>query len=156
VKGTGKPIYAYSLNTDYEMGASAETAPEKLSSAETALASSAETALASSAETALTKIKETNKEHGVGDHTNKTNQAFTTLTSFGVSQTVARRLASERSLEAIEGWIAYAEDANGLTNPIAFVVARLRDGETPPEVKAASNDDPRRYISGEYADYIQT
>lgn len=93
---------------------------------------------------------------GDGDPKHKQNQAFDALNGFGVSETVARRLAGERSLESVLGWIAYAKQAKGLHSPIAFVVARLQDGEEPPAIKEKrSGRDRRRYVEGKYAEFIQ-
>jgi hypothetical protein len=77
----------------------------------------------------------------------------TTLTTFGVAKTVAARLAQQRTLEEIQGWIKYAKQSDGLHNPVAFVVARLRDGEPVPEVRG-NGDERRRDIDGRYGDYI--
>jgi DNA-binding MarR family transcriptional regulator len=77
----------------------------------------------------------------------------TTLTTFGVAKTVAARLAQQRTLEEIQGWIKYAKQSDGLHNPVAFVVARLRDGEPVPEIRG-NGDERRRDIDGRYGDYI--
>jgi hypothetical protein len=71
---------------------------------------------------------------------------------------MAERLAGQRSLEDVKGWIAYAKRAQGLRDPVAFVVARLRDGEELPEEEPKSGDDGddrSRYISGKYAEFIR-
>jgi len=154
VQGTGKPIYAYSLNTEYELASSAETAPEDASSAETAPEASAETALEASAETALTNIKEYKETNDDDDNIKHTTTKTTTLTNFGVDKTVAARLAQQRTLEEIQGWIDYAKQSDGLHNPVAFVVSRLRDGEPVPETRG-NGDKRRRDIDGKYAKYIK-
>jgi len=79
----------------------------------------------------------------------------TTLTAFGVSQSVAEHLAQQRSLEEIKGWLEYAARADGLRNPVAFVVSRLQRGEPVPERKGNNGDERRRDIDGKYAKYIK-
>ncbi len=90
--------------------------------------------------------KETDMKDG-GGHTKEQKQVVELLSDFGVSQAVATRLAAQRSLEDVRGWLAYAKAADGLQDPVAFVVARLRDGEVPPDNgKATEEDDRRRYL----------
>jgi hypothetical protein len=101
----------------------------------------------------MTKEETEEETDNGGGHTTKTSQAIASLCDFGVSRSVAERLAEERSLQDILAWIAYAERADGVRNPTAFLVARLRDGEIPPE--ALVSDDRKRYVSGKYADWIQ-
>ncbi len=108
--GTGKPIYAYELNTEYEMVVKGPTT-----------------------ETVDTKQRETKETNVVVGTTKEQKQTEALLTSFGVTPVMARRLAKQRSLRAVEDWITYAKKAKGLHDPVAFVVARLRDGESPPD-----------------------
>jgi len=153
VKGTGKPIYAYSLNTEYELASSAETAPEDASSAETALASSAETALASSAETALTNTKEYKQSKDDGGTTKNKAISYTLLTSFGVSQSTAKALAAQCSPDYVTRWIEYVKQKDGLHNPAGFLVSKLKAGEAVPETRG---NERRPDSQGKYAKYIQT
>jgi hypothetical protein len=92
---------------------------------------------------------------GGGDNTKDIQTKTTTLTAFGVAGSVAERLARQRSLEEIKGWLEYAARADGLNNPVAFVVARLRDGEAVPEQKGNGNE-RRPESEGRWAKYITT
>lgn len=76
------------------------------------------------------------------------------LVEFGVSQAVAKRLAAQCSAGDIIGWLAYAEQANGLQDRAAFVVSRLRDGEPAPEAPREM-DTRSRYLSGKYGHLLQ-
>lgn len=57
---------------------------------------------------------------------------FVALTDFGVSPTVARKLALKRGLDQVVGWITYAEGASSLRDPEGFVVKRLLDNVAVP------------------------
>jgi DNA-binding transcriptional ArsR family regulator len=111
---------------------------------------------------ALQKIadkEETEEEtdmNGGGDNTKDIQTKTATLTAFGVAGCVAERLARKRSIEEIKGWLEYAARANGLNNPVAFVVARLRDGEPVPDQKKGNGQERRPDSEGKYAKYIQT
>ena len=141
----GKPVYAYALNTDYKVvqqdqATGSKTEPMTGSKTEpVATGSKTEPMTGSKTEpmtgskTELTKErKETpNKDDGGGSPTLDL-AVFQRLVEFGVSETVARRLASSSTLDQVEGWIAYAREAKGLRNPAALVVARLQQGEPAP------------------------
>jgi len=106
----------------------------------------------------LIRKEETEEETDMngGDDTNKNmTTKTTTLTAFGVSQSVAEHLAQQRSLEEIKGWLEYAARADGLHNPVAFVVSRLQRGEPVPEQKGNNGSKRRRDIDGKYGKYIQ-
>ena len=45
------------------------------------------------------------------------------------------------------GWIEYAKEANGLHNPIAFVVSKLQADEPVPEVSPSRDTKERRYAA---------
>jgi predicted transcriptional regulator len=152
---TGKPIYAYSLNTEYELTVSAETAPTEAHSAETAPTHSAETAPTHSAETAQTKRKKTKQTNDDGDNTKNQAIKTTTLTAFGVARTVAQRLAGQCTLEEINGWIEQIKKTEGLRNPVGFLVSKLRAGEPVPEQRGIGQE-RRPDSEGKYAKYIQT
>jgi hypothetical protein len=83
-------------------------------------------------------------------------QSLTILTENGadVTQTV-KAVARKRTPEDVQGMLDAARRKQGLSNPIGWAIARLRDGEAPPTV-TARGDDRKKYISGEYADLIQT
>lgn len=67
-----------------------------------------------------------------GELTAEGKAAFVALTDFGVSPTVARKLALKRGLDQVVGWIAYAEGASSLRDPEGFVVKRLLDNVAVP------------------------
>jgi len=71
------------------------------------------------------------------------------LVAFGVDIHVARQLANRCTLAQVRGWISYVAQAEGLRNPRGFLVSRLRAGEMPP------SDSRRRFLGGEYADFIE-
>jgi hypothetical protein len=107
----------------------------------------------------LRRKEETEEETDMsvgGDNTKDIQTKTTTLTAFGVAGSVAEKLARQRSLEEIKGWLEYAARANGLNNPVAFVVARLRDGEAVPEQKKGNGNGRRPESEGKYAKYITT
>jgi len=77
------------------------------------------------------------------------------LTDFGVHEDVAESLAARGvTLEQAQGWIDYARRERSVHNPVGFVVAKLGRGVPPPPRRAREREDPRRYIQGEYAEYI--
>ena len=147
--GTKKPIFSYELNTAYELeveSATTETVVEP-STTETVAGATTETVVEATTETVVTKQRKQTKQNDGGGHTKEQQQVVALLSGFGVSRAVAKRLATQRSPEEVEGWLAYAERANGLQDPVAFVVARLRDGETSPgDGKDTERDDRRRYL----------
>jgi hypothetical protein len=163
VKGTGKPIYAYALNTDYELASSTETVPEESSTAETAVeepstaetavGSTAETAVGSTAETAVTNTKEYKQSKEDGGTTKDKAISYTLLTSFGVSQSIAKALAAHCPPDYVTRWIEYVKQKDGLHNPAGFLVSKLKAGEAVPETRG---DERRPDSQGKYAKYIQT
>jgi hypothetical protein len=78
-------------------------------------------------------------------------QTCNALIDFGVTPTVARWLARRCDPEHVRGWLAYTRQAEGLHSPVAFVVAKLRDGEPPPATERESEVE-RRY---RYAEWLQ-
>ncbi len=147
--GTGKPTFAYELNTDYELPVESPTTETVVEgpTTETVVAAATETVVAPATETVVTKQRKQKKQSDGGGHTKEQEQAVELLSDFGVSQAVATRLAAQCSLEDVRSWLAYAKAADGLQDPVAFVVARLRDGEAPPDNgKATEEDDRRRYL----------
>jgi len=69
------------------------------------------------------------KDGGGGDLTSEQRTLLNLLVHFGVSEPVARHLARTRDPADVRGWLDYAQRANGLQDPSAFVVRRLLDGE---------------------------
>jgi hypothetical protein len=155
-QGTKKPLYAYSLNTDYELAATTETVVEKGSTTETVVGATTETVAAATTETVVTNINRNKQTNDVVGNTKNKAIKTTLLTTFGVTPSVSKQLSEKCSLEDIRGWIEYANRAKGLRNPVAFVVSRLRDGEPVPENSSGATEDRRRDSEGKYRDYIQT
>jgi len=151
---SGKPIFAYSLNTDFEID---DSSPENElpadSSLKNGLPSSPENRLPSSPESGHTKEKKTNKENmdGGGQSIEK---SLELLQAAGVTPSMARKLARTCSPADVAGWVSFARSAKGIKNQPALIVARLKAGESPPPADLPDGD-PRRYISGKYADLIQ-
>jgi len=79
-------------------------------------------------------------------------QTYRALVQIGVMDTVARELSSTRDPEQVLGWVDYASGAQDLRNPAGLVVKSLREGIPPPHREEAGRS---RYISGEYAAYIE-
>ena len=90
-----------------------------------------------------------------GEQGDEAPDAATLLSNFGVEPLIAQVLAAKCGLDVIEGWITYASQATGLRNPAGLVVDRLRRGMRPPKLPKRVHD-RHRYISGKYADYIQS
>ena len=84
-----------------------------------------------------------------GGLTTKQQQSLSLLTSFGVTQSVAEGLATDCDFEAVQGWIDYAQAADGLHSPVAFVVSKLKSGDPVPS--PSETDDPdaqrKRYLA---------
>jgi hypothetical protein len=81
-------------------------------------------------------------------------EALSLLTGMGIETLIAQQLASQCSPEDIEGWCKYARHSKGLTNPAGLVVSRLRSGVPAPR-SGSNGNDPERYVTGIYAEYIQ-
>jgi hypothetical protein len=136
-QGTAKPIYAYALNTGYELeldDASAESA--LAASAETALAS-AESAPAASAETALTKRKKNKKKQqqqtvAAVSLTEDEQKAFDALEDRGFTPKSDAMEYARTYPEAAYRWAVYAK-REGLG--AGFVRKRLDNGDDPPPVE---------------------
>jgi hypothetical protein len=92
---------------------------------------------------------------------NMADAAISELTAFGVDGPMARRLAQRCPASQVRGWVAYARQARGLDNPAGFVVARLSAGEPVPAGRGPGQEaggeqsDRKRYIQGQFAEYIQ-
>ena len=88
-----------------------------------------------------------------------TTAAAALLRDFGVDPVTARTLVARGcSEDQVRGWIAYARQAKGLSNPAGFVVSRLQLGASPPAPVNSGADEQRqhrrRFIEGEYAEFI--
>jgi phage replication O-like protein O len=135
-KRTGKPLYSYALNTEYEVEANSPEIGllENSNSPKIGLLNSPKIGLFNSPEIGLTKDIKTNK-HSDGDDHDDREEVLNTLTAFGVATSVAMQLSKTCSMTLTEQWIEYAKSKDGLRNPAAFVVSRLRAGEQPPQTK---------------------
>jgi len=76
------------------------------------------------------KEKPTKDNDGAG-LAEKQSQAYTLLADFGVSTSVAQRLAGKCSLPDVQSWVSYATGRK-LRNPQGFVVSKLEAGEPVP------------------------
>ncbi len=81
----------------------------------------------------------TNKHDGADGLTDDQSRSFDLLVDFGVLPTMARRIARQRDLDQVRGWLQYAANASGLNNPPALVVRRLLDGKPAPPPGAGNN-----------------
>jgi hypothetical protein len=99
---------------------------------------------------------EKKKQDVGGGFTDEQKAALEALTALDVETVTARRLAGSSDPARVDGWVTYARRAQGLANPAAFVVARLLAGEVPPTPPAnGSRSDGRRFIEGEFAEFIR-
>lgn len=150
-QGTGSPLYAYRLNTECELGARAACLPpgplsgpgspenEPGPSPESGPGAGSGNGLAGPEKgldagsfSGLTKTNRKQTTTGGDGLTNHQTQVVAELVAFGISEGIATRLAHERRMDDIQGWLAYARKAEGVWNPQGLVVARLRAGERPP------------------------
>lgn len=82
------------------------------------------------------------------------------LLDFGVTGKPLEELAAICTLAEVQGWIEYAETQERLTNPVGYVIKRLRSREPPPALPAAAEDASsyealkRRYVPDGYDDII--
>jgi hypothetical protein len=74
------------------------------------------------------------------------------LIEHGVEQMTARTLSEKTDMPTAQAWCAYARQ-KGLG--AGYIVSRLRGGDAPPAGRHCNEIDPRRYISGQYADIIR-
>lgn len=93
--------------------------------------------------------EEQQERDGGGFHPEQ-KHALNALVALGVSAPVAIRLAGARDPTAVQGWCDYAGRANGIRDPAAFVVHKLKIGDDPP----GRQDDHDRYVGGKYAEFV--
>ena len=90
----------------------------------------------------MTHKEETEEETKADDDgwTDIQRQSLTILTEAGadVTQTV-RAVARRRTPDDVQGMIDAARCKPGLTNPLGWAIARLRDGEVPPRIEESGN-----------------
>ena len=116
----GRPVYAYGLNCDFEVRCPVGSVNEPVTGTDLELTAGSRNE--------PTKPKETNEQNDDGGLTMSQILSFALLTQYGVSEPVARRIARQRNLSDVRGWLEYADSANGLHNPVGLVVRRLLDG----------------------------
>jgi len=89
--------------------------------------------------------------------TDEQKSVLSLLLGIGMEPAVAERVVRQHDLDAVRGWIVVAEEAESLSNPAGFVLSRLRGGKEPPRSRAdnRSDDDPDRYVGGEYAEFVE-
>jgi hypothetical protein len=76
------------------------------------------------------------------------------LQNLGYDARTADTLAHTSSLETIAGWIAHIQQSKTIKNPPGFLRRKLEAGEVPPRPAVRRTEDPDRYISGEYAGFV--
>jgi hypothetical protein len=81
-------------------------------------------------------------------------EAVSLLMELGIETLTAQQLASQCSLEEIEGWVRYAWRSKGLTNPAGLVVSRLRERVPAPRPPDEGAQRRRQYLTGTYAHHI--
>ncbi|HNT73745.1 MAG TPA: replication protein [Anaerolineae bacterium] len=129
----GKPSFFYRLNTDFELeDSSTDFGLEETSSPVFGLGSSTEIGLGSSTVFGHTK------EHQITQHDDD-DLIIKALQDFGLSEKMARKLAIGANLKDVQGWIQHIESNDAITNPIGFLVCKLRDREKPPKAKEDDN-----------------
>jgi len=174
----GKPDYSYRLNTDLEIEypdpspeIGLNLSPEIGLNAPDGENLSPENGLSLSTENGLPSPENglslspfsghttIHKEHhhdddGSSPLSTAQQNAAAALETHGVTSGVAQRLAARCAPDLIAGWITHVQARTGLKSPAAFLVAVLKRGDPPPVAEAPA-DDPKRYITGAYADVIQ-
>lgn len=163
--GTGKPLYEYALNRDFEAeiadeddaeattSSVLESAEHKTASTGGVLASSTGNVLDASTGGVQTKQKK-QKKQTVG-------VVVSELTRLGMEPTVAEELVGEYDHDDILAFVTYVDGrgGRGLDNKAGYIISRLRSGAKPPTNgrgdQLDGEPDRRRYIQGEYADFIQ-
>ena len=81
------------------------------------------------------------------------------LSGFGFKTADSEVIAQETlraglTVDDVEAWLDYVRQQGNLTNPKGFLRTRLRRGEKAPVEQDAQ--DPDRYMTGRYADYIKS
>jgi len=152
----GRTIYAYRLNTAYSvqnLDSGADVQVLKQDSGQRARVQKlysieSRNCTLKSPETVLTK--ETNKQTNV-------DVVITTLTANGLTASQAERFAASLPIELIEANVAYLDtaEAKGIRSRAGWLVSQFKLSAWPPQVAAPKDADPRRFIQGKYAEYIE-
>ncbi len=137
---TGKPVYCYSLNLDFELVLE-DSMNSILASNENILSHSNETILLHSNETIQTKQQETTIKHVDAD------SLLSSLLDQGVDKAQARKLIKAGlTHELLDAWLDYIDTHNNLQNPVGFLVSRLKLAEYPPQETGKDDQDSSRYL----------
>lgn len=135
-QGTNKPIYAYRLNVDFELS----TSEIEVATSETKEAAALKTKEAATLETEETTLQETTNIHVDAD-------LLSSLLDQGVDKAQARKLIKAGlTVELLNSWLEYIENHNNLSNPVGFLVSRLKLGEYPPQEAKEDQGDTSRYL----------
>jgi hypothetical protein len=157
----GKPVFSYALNLDYELKLPTGSKMEPVNDyPQNGTSDYPQNGTSDYPQNEGNKIqRKPKKEKGGGG---PSDEKVVLLTAFGVSEGVAKSLAAACGLNQVRGWVAYAENAHGLRDPVALVVARLRAGEQPPKAKVkpgsigeSSEERRRRYTGGKFGEFIK-
>lgn len=112
----------------------ARSAPDDVPAEQLALALGGEPQFTPTGEPGFTTVvnpsspEEQHKEQQTRNDVDDADQnALKRLLGFGVDVPVARKLARVRTVGHVSGWIAYANGASNLRDPVGFVVRRLLD-----------------------------
>ena len=116
---TGKPIYAYELNTDLEI----EVNTVK--------------------NTVINTVKNTDTTVHT-KHQHDDDDIYLSLTQFGIDKNTAEKLSETITADQVHGWLAYIETHEGINNPVGFLISRLRSGEAAPQIQAADKAEAHR------------
>jgi hypothetical protein len=154
----GRPAYAYALNRDFEMDRLSASSAEPIipTGSQNGPVTGTGNEPRTGPRNGPTKQMETEIEHGDDAFTPEQEWCLTLLTDSGVSEPVARRIARQSTPSDVQGWLDYARSASSLSDPAAFVVRRLLDGEPAPHERGNrrvagwrdnSQERKRRYAS---------
>ncbi len=140
-QGTGKPIYAYALDTEFEVDAdvpaSSKNELEPAASSENEQATGSENEQAASSNSEHTKErKERNKHDDGGGDSTKAGRVALLLELAQAERkpldlALAHELVEPYTLEQVTGLVAYVRQATSLRDPLAFAISRLRSGDLP-------------------------
>jgi DNA-binding MarR family transcriptional regulator len=106
------------------------------------------------AETTEAKTTASKQVAAAADQTDNFEARKQMLQNLGYDARTADTLAHTSSLETIAGWIAHIQRSKTIKNPPGFLRRKLEAGEVPPRPAGWRIEDPGRYISGEYAEFV--
>lgn len=126
---TGKPLYAYALNTDFELITSKNE--EIAITSKFGVINTPKNEEMITPKNEETKETKENKQSG-GGVSSVDQDALAALLEIGVTPDQAEKWVAANKPEDVIGWCEYVKVAGGITNPPGLVVAMLRDGAPPP------------------------